>query len=233
MNELVFIDGQQVVTDSLTIAEMFEKEHKHVLRDIKTQSEYAGEEFSQSNFGLSNYESRGKQYPKYNLTEEAFTLVVFSYNTKEAVQTKIKFIQEFKRMREFIEKQNKPNSLELMLEAALKHEREISTIKEDVSMLKDTMRIDTLQQMQIKDTSNQRVLTALGGKKSNAYCIKSIRTKAYTELWREFKGHYGLPRYGDLPKSKFEEALRFISLWNTSAPLTMEIQNANQQQQLF
>ena len=94
MNQLVFIENQKVVTDSLTISEMFEKEHKSVLRDIRTQMEYAGEEFAEHNFVPGSYLDKNNQSrPKFNLTEEAFTLVVFSYNTREAVQTKIKFIQ--------------------------------------------------------------------------------------------------------------------------------------------
>ncbi len=105
MKSLVFIENNEVVTDSLTIAEMFGKEHKNVLRDIQIQIEYSGDAFSQLNFEPSIYIVRGKEYPKYNLTEDAFALVVFSYNTKEAVQTKIKFIQEFKRMKELIQKQ--------------------------------------------------------------------------------------------------------------------------------
>lgn len=107
MNQLVFVENGQAVTDSLTIAGMFGKEHKNVLRDIQTQIEHAGPEFSQLNFEQAQYQhQQNKQiYPKYNLTEEAFTLVVMSYNTREAVQTKIKFIQEFKRMREQLSKQ--------------------------------------------------------------------------------------------------------------------------------
>lgn len=103
MNQLVYIKNEQVLTDSLTIAEMFGKRHDNVMTDIRTQMEYAGEGFSLLNFQESNYESRGKMYPKFDLTEDAFALVVFSYNTQEAVQTKIKFIQEFKKMREFIQ----------------------------------------------------------------------------------------------------------------------------------
>ncbi|CDN39294.1 unnamed protein product [Bacillus thuringiensis DB27] len=88
-NELVFESNGEVVTDSLTIAEMFGKEHDKVLRDIRTQMNYAGKEFSLANFGESTYTNeRGRKYPKYNLTEEGFALVVFGYNTKEAVQTK-------------------------------------------------------------------------------------------------------------------------------------------------
>ena len=106
MNELVFVENGQVVTDSLTVAEVFGKGHDDVLKDIRKQMEYSGKEFSLGNFSESTYRnSRGRTYPKINLTEEAFTLVVFSYNTKEAVQTKIKFIQEFKRMKESLQKQ--------------------------------------------------------------------------------------------------------------------------------
>nr|WP_250622204.1 Rha family transcriptional regulator [Bacillus subtilis] len=35
MNQLVFIEGDQVVTDSLTVAEVFGKRHDTVLRDIR------------------------------------------------------------------------------------------------------------------------------------------------------------------------------------------------------
>lgn len=69
---------------------MFGKEHDKALRDICTQMDYVWQEFSLANFGELTYANeRGRMYPKYNLTEEAFTLVVFEYNTKEAVQTKI------------------------------------------------------------------------------------------------------------------------------------------------
>lgn len=106
MKELVFVENNEVVTDSLTIAEMFGKDHGNVLKDIRKQVEYAGEEFAQVNFYSGSYLDKNNQSrPKFNLTEDAFALVVFSYNTKEAVQTKIKFIQEFRRMKEFIQKQ--------------------------------------------------------------------------------------------------------------------------------
>ncbi|TKI80508.1 Rha family transcriptional regulator, partial [Bacillus mycoides] len=90
-NELVFERNGEVVTDSLTVANMFGKRHDNVMADIRNQMEYAGQEFSLLNFKESKYESRGKKYAKFNLTEEAFTLVVFGYNTREAVQTKIRF----------------------------------------------------------------------------------------------------------------------------------------------
>ena len=109
MNQLVFIENNQAITDSLTIAEMFSKEHKNVMRDIRQQIEYAGSEFAALNFEPGSYKDQNNQSrPKFNLTEEAFALVAMSYNTKEAVQMKVKFIQEFKRMKEYIQSKMQP-----------------------------------------------------------------------------------------------------------------------------
>ncbi|WP_297987973.1 Rha family transcriptional regulator, partial [uncultured Anoxybacillus sp.] len=111
MNQLVFIDNGRAVTDSLTVAEVFGKEHKHVIRDIEVQIEKlieAGErEWGVSNFGQTQYQHpQNKQwYKKYLLTEEAFTLVAMSYTTPEAMKMKVRFIEEFKRMRAELEKQ--------------------------------------------------------------------------------------------------------------------------------
>lgn len=110
MDQLVFIESGQVVTDSLTVAEVFGKDHSNVLKDIRKQIEYAGEEFAGVNFYLGDYQDKNNQArPKYLLTEEAFTLIAFSYNTKEAVQTKINFIQEFKRMRATLQTISSPS----------------------------------------------------------------------------------------------------------------------------
>ena len=90
MNQLVFVEKNQAVTDSLTIAEVFGKDHNKVLRDINNtisklneqvefedgsidnESTKINNEFSLSNFGQSTYiNSRGQTYPKFNLSEEA------------------------------------------------------------------------------------------------------------------------------------------------------------------
>lgn len=232
MNQLVFIENQQVITDSLVVAEMFGKDHDNVLRDIRKQKEYAGEEFSLLNFEESNYEKRGKQYPKFSLTEEAFTLVVFSYNTKEAVQTKIKFIQEFKKMREYIEKQEQQaqDPVELALQTSLKNYQEIKGIKEDVNLLKDSMRIDGRQEFAIKSQGKAKVMETLGGYNSPAY--NALSKKVFSRLWRDFKNHFVLPRSPDLPKARFDEAVKFIAMWRPDTSMAMEIEAYNNQTRL-
>lgn len=110
MNQLVFIEKGRAVTDSLTVAEVFGKENKHVVRDIKNQISKlaeAGEgEFVKSNFGLENFiAANNKPAVRYLLSEEAFTIIAMSYVTPEAMKFKVKFIQEFKRIKEQLQRQ--------------------------------------------------------------------------------------------------------------------------------
>ena len=56
-NVTVFRKSGEVLTTSLDIAEKFGKSHKHVLDAIRNVD--CSEEFSRTNFRLSNYEARG------------------------------------------------------------------------------------------------------------------------------------------------------------------------------
>lgn len=104
MNKLVFIENNRPVTDSLTVAETFGKSHDNVMRDIRNQIDKlfeAGEsQFSLLNFEESNYTNdRGREYPRFLLTEDAFAMVTMSYTTVEAMRFKVKFLKEFNDMK--------------------------------------------------------------------------------------------------------------------------------------
>jgi len=107
MNQLVFSGKGKIFTDSLVVAEKFEKEHKNVLRDIEIQIEKLAEaeesEFSQLNFERSTYTNeRNRKYPKIDMTEEGFAIVAMAYVTPDAMKMKVMFLREFKRMHELL-----------------------------------------------------------------------------------------------------------------------------------
>ncbi|MEB8868871.1 Rha family transcriptional regulator, partial [Bacillus cereus] len=165
---LVFENNGKVVTDSLKIAEVFNKRHDNVMADIRTQMEYAGYEFSLLNFKERTYENRGRRYPKIDLTEEAFTLVVMSYNTKEAVQMKIKFIEEFKRMKQHIQNQQKiPTDpmgvLKLTFQALEGHTQEIQEIKSDVKDLRENAPLYAIECDEVSKVVRKLGVLLLGG----------------------------------------------------------------------
>ncbi len=53
-NKLVFDNNGEAVTDSLTVAEMFGKEHKNVIRDIEVQLEKLAEA-NEIKWGMLNF----------------------------------------------------------------------------------------------------------------------------------------------------------------------------------
>ncbi|MFP3453386.1 Rha family transcriptional regulator [Bacillus sp. SIMBA_154] len=228
-NKLVFVKENEVVTDSVTIAEMFDKEHKNVLRDIATQMEYAGEEFSQLNFEQCDYINdsakginRHRKYKKFNLTEEAFTLIVFSYNTKEAVQTKIRFIQEFKRMKEYIQSQERPKamndkeSLLASMKITIQLNEDVDGMKEDIKQLRHDIdkriTLDYSQQQAMRNAVNRRVHKLW----NEGMIDKSIYEKTrrvYSALWKNLKDAYRVNAYSNISQKDFDEAMSFVEGW--------------------
>ncbi|MCT6947801.1 MAG: ORF6C domain-containing protein [Bacillus thuringiensis] len=224
---LVFENNGKVVTDSLMIAEMFEKTHDNVLKDIRKQIEYAGPEFSLVNFHESNYENeRGRKYLKYNLTEEAFTLVAMSYNTKEAVQMKIKFIEEFKRMKQHIQNQQQlpkdPMSiLKLTFNVLEGQKQEIQDIKSDVKDLRENAPLYAIECDEVSKVVRKLGVLLLGGKESNAYRDVSLRKKVYSDIYSQLHREFGISSYKAIKRHHLDRAIQIINE-EYSLPIILE-----------
>lgn len=164
MNQLVFIENGRAVTDTLIISNMFGKTHDNVIRDTRNQIEKlieAGEEeFSFLNFEESTYTSdRGRNYPKIDMTEDGFVLVAMSYVTPEAMKMKVKFIQEFKRMRERLN--NLPASpLKALMQAThnllASQELIVERLDDVEDKLDNQITLDSGQQRRLQQAINKR-----------------------------------------------------------------------------
>lgn len=103
----VFVDNHDTArVDSLFVAELFKKNHKEVLRDIrKITDPLSGlsEEFRQRNFAPSSYRNQqNKKQPCYYLTRDGFTMLVMGYTGQKAMQFKELYIKRFNEMESMI-----------------------------------------------------------------------------------------------------------------------------------
>lgn len=112
----------------------------------------------------------------------------------------------------------------------IKQAQSVKDIKSDVSYLKDNMRIDGTQEFQIRKLANQTVVKALGGKDAPAY--KELNRVAFSRFWRDFKDHFTIPRYGELPKVQFDDGKNFIRAWQPDTSTRLKIDSINKQQTL-
>lgn len=103
---LVIVENNQAITTSLKVAEQFDKEHLHVMRDIRTliqqmaSTSHNPKLDSAKMFQETTYQSEegGRRYPMYLMTRDGFSLLAMGFTGKKALQFKLKFIDAFNRM---------------------------------------------------------------------------------------------------------------------------------------
>ena len=123
LSQAVFIQDQQIKTDSLKVAEAFGKQHSHVIRAIEknllkkslalnsegnelSRSIFGLAEFSALNFELANYiDEQGKPRPMYEMTKDGWMFLVMGFTGEKAAQIKIAFINAFNAMATLLQNQ--------------------------------------------------------------------------------------------------------------------------------
>lgn len=124
--ELVNYDQSidQIVVSSKEVAEHFEKEHFHVLRDIESLSKKDVSKIGGMFFESTYDDSYSRKQKCYLMNRDGFSLLVMGFTGDKALEWKLKYIEAFNAMeREF-------NSPERIMARALQiAERELSTLR--------------------------------------------------------------------------------------------------------
>ena len=98
MKDLITINNNgQPVASSRDIAEHFEKNHNHVLRDIDTLKKDVSN-FGQMFFNVEIPDSYGRPQRAYLMNRDGFSLLVMGFTGKSALEWKLKYIEAFNRM---------------------------------------------------------------------------------------------------------------------------------------
>jgi Rha family phage regulatory protein len=97
---LVAVENEHAVTTSMRVAEVFGKQHKNVVRDIKSLD--CSEEFRELNFEPSKIDYQNgnikKQLPMYYITRDGFMFLVMGFTGKTAAKWKEAYIKAFNEM---------------------------------------------------------------------------------------------------------------------------------------
>lgn len=124
--------------------------------------------------------------------------------------------------------QAKPLSATEQLSLAVKSVLEIN---DRVTSLEDTMRVSGVQEQQLRMAVNKHVMQIIGGKEAPAY--SKLGSSVFQQCWHDFKRYFEIPRYGELPRIKFDEGIRYVEAWLPDTETRLEIANQNAQGELF
>ncbi|WP_017797604.1 phage regulatory protein [Oceanobacillus kimchii] len=213
--DLVFIKDKEVVTDSLTIAEVFNKRHDNVIKDIRNLE--CSEDFSLLNFKESLYQNRGKDYPMYYISQDGFSFLVMGYTGKIAAQFKEKYITEFRRMEK---KLNAPKVLSekeqliASMELSLQSSKEITEVKNKVSSLEERfdneLTLNHGQATAVNHSVKRRVERLY-----NDGVMGPLETKRqmYSNIHSNLRRAFQAPTYREIKRQDFDEAVAWIEAW--------------------
>lgn len=231
MNNLkvVSIKGQ-LVTDSREVARMVDREHNALMKSIRSYVDYLGQGgFAHAEFFVeSEYEDmQMKKRPSFLITKKGCDMVANKMTGEKGVLFTATYVTRFEDMER---KLTQPSNTKLLLQSALEQEERLDVVESDVKYLQNNMRINGPQEQRIGRNARGKIVECLGGKESKAYTESS--RKVFSQFWNEFKRYFEVPRYGELPKVRFEESLQFIQEWSPDTTLRLEIKKLNGQQHL-
>ena len=134
MDNLVFRgQNDQVKTNSVLVAKVFNKEHSKVMRDIANLK--CSNDFRAANFGLSSYvNEQNKEFPMYEMTKDGFTFLVMGYTGQKAAEFKEAYINAFNKMEAELKSQqtkqlSAAESLLQSVQLLVAHERQLAILE--------------------------------------------------------------------------------------------------------
>lgn len=238
MEELVIMHDKQAVTTSLVLAEVFEKKHQHVLRDIDALKDVSN--FGQMFFESNEPDSYGRNRRIYFMNRDGFTLIAMGYTGSKAMEFKLKYIDAFNKMEKQIKEETQfrlPKNLTEMstmfFDVMKDQDKKIEEQNEKVNFLMNLSGLTSPRNKELTKARNKKIIQVCGGSESNSYQDKSLRSKLYNELFKSYRHRFDVNQYVDTPMKRFDEAKDYINNWYPPFELKDEIEKANAQGNLF
>lgn len=107
---------------------------------------------------------------------------------------------------------------------------EVQTVKSELESLKNDMPVFTVDAKDIQNALRKKAIEVLGGKGSNAYNDKSVRSYAFADIQIELRRQFGVKRYDQIKHKDVPVALKIIEEYKPPIHIRDKIQDSNAQQ---
>jgi Rha family phage regulatory protein len=139
MSELVCLKNDQALADSVTVSEMFGKEHAKVMRSIdnlvKTLAKNG--ERHQMFFLTQRKAADGQNHRIYFMNRDGFSLLVMGFTGKKALEWKLKYIDAFNAMEKIVTERRTTAWIETRKQGMLVRKDETDVIQKLVEYAKE------------------------------------------------------------------------------------------------
>ncbi|NFF69087.1 phage regulatory protein [Clostridium sporogenes] len=228
MNNLQLINNKNLTLDSREVAEMVEKRHSDLTRDIRTYCKYLaeskialGEYFIESSYIDANNQER----PCYLLTKMGCEMVANKMIGKKGVLFTAKYVKRFNQM-----EQSELPKISTELRAILMLDNKTIEIEEKVTNLENNIPLFNVECKELQALVRKVGIKVLGYK-TPAYNDRSLRTKVYTDIQHQLKREFGVTRYEAIKRKQLDKAIEILENYTVPVYLKEEIFNINNQEE--
>jgi hypothetical protein len=100
-------------------------------------------------------------------------------------------------------------------------------IESRVENLENNMTIDYAQQLILQDIAKAAAINAMGGKDNTAYKNCSLRSKVFSQVWKDYKEYFEINSYKNTARVEFDKAKEYLRNWKAQGKILREIDNLN------
>lgn len=214
----------QLLVDSREVAEMVEKEHKNLLRDIKGYvNTLDGSNLSSQDFFIeSTYINlQNKEQPCYLLTKKGCDMVANKLTGEKGVIFTAKYVTAFEEMKEKLSVKPMPQ-LSKELQAIFVLDERTVKIESKVNHMENNMPLFNIECKELQGLVRKVGTKVLGGYKSPAYQDNSLRAKIYKDIQGQLKREFGVDKYEAIKRIQLEKAREIVS--NYTVPVILQDQ---------
>ena len=102
MKELITIKNNVAITNSLNVADFFSKRHDRVLRAIENTLINLPQNGVVKIYKTAYLDAKGERRPMYEMNRAGFELIAMGFTGRQALEWKLKYIEAFSAMEEYI-----------------------------------------------------------------------------------------------------------------------------------
>lgn len=201
IKDLVFEQDGKFFTDSLKIASVFDKQHKHILEIIKKLIDTG--KIGEPKVRLTSYlTNQNKTHSLYLLDRDIFSLVVMGFTGDKALDFKLAYINQFNQMEEALKNQySKPiqrelSTMELMAITLKGFNETRDNYLTEIRQESDSIKFETHQALETQKQELDKKIKELDKKVSDIQNIQpsnlplfNIESKGFLKTKETFKGN--------------------------------------------
>ena len=122
-----------------------------------------------------------------------------------------------------------PEQIQVLAQGTLDNTERINKVEQDLKEFKNDMPLLGIECQKITWAKNHKVVPLLGGKESEAYKNKILRTKIYKDIDKQLRREFGVNSYKAIKRSQCDLAIDIINRYELPFVLKEEIENTNAQ----